>query len=101
MNTETNGISLTQNLHFAAYLDASGKLTFGGCVRAGFGDKVLFRFRDPNNDIDQLYEEYFAGAAVPAIDLSSSLKMLRRAMGEALALPSTAIKGQSNGSQKI
>jgi hypothetical protein len=101
VNNGTKGISVTENLHFAAYLNASGKLTFGGCIRAGFGDKVLFRFRDPNNDIDHLYEQYLAGATVPAIDLSTSLKMLRRAMGEALTPPNTSIEGKPNVSRRF
>lgn len=91
--TTTNGLSFTDNLHFAAYLDASGRLTFVGCVPAGIGDKIVFRFRDPRREIDRLFEEYAAGAVVPAIDLSTSLRALRRAMGAASTVVSTAEDG--------
>ena len=100
MNTGTNGISTTDNLHFAAYLDASGKLTFAGCVLAGVGNKVLFRFRDPRREIDRLFEEYIAGAAVPAIDLSTSLRTLRRAMGAVSTVSNTATEGVPNAADQ-
>jgi hypothetical protein len=100
MFTRTNGISATENLHFAAYLEASGKLTFVGCVQADTGTKVLFRFRDSRHEIDRFYEECVSGAAVPAIDLSTSLKTLRRAIGSALRTPNTATEGRPNVSRR-
>src|SRR3954463_14299647 len=88
MNTATIGISATENLHFAAYLDASGKLTFAGCIPAGVSNKVLFRFRDPRHEIVRLYEEYVTGAVVSAIDLSTTL---RRAMSSTLTIQNTTL----------
>jgi hypothetical protein len=82
--TENNGnqISTTDNLHFACYLETSGKLAFVGCTPSGVGNKILFRFRDPSLKLEQLFDEYVNGAVVPAIDLFTSLRTIRRAMGE-------------------
>lgn len=76
----SNGISTTDLLHFAAYLDATRQLTFVGCQSAGVGDKILFRFRDSEHRMDDLYQQYISGAPCPAIDFSASLRHLRREM---------------------
>ena len=77
------GISTTDLLHFAAYVDATKQLTFVGCQRAGVGDKILFRFRDPEQRMADLYEQYISGAPCSAIDFSASLRHLRREMSSA------------------
>jgi len=75
-----NGISTTDLLHFAAYLDATRQVTFVECRRAGVGDKILFLFRDSLGQMDALYQEYISGAPCSAIDFSASLRHLRREM---------------------
>ncbi len=77
----TNGLSTTDNLHFACFLDATNLLTFVDCVPAGVGSKIFFRFRDPRHQLPKLYEDYAAGAECAAIDFSASLRRLRREMG--------------------
>lgn len=103
MNTMTrtvaNGVSVTDDLHFATFLDASGRLTFVGCVPAGIGDKIIFRFRDPDGKIEQIYEAYIQGAQVPAIDLGVSLRKLRREMS-AIGRPERTKGEPTNGNHQ-
>lgn len=75
-----DGISTTDLLHFAAYVDATKQLAFVECRHAGVGNKVLFCFRDPARCIDDLYQRYIRGALCAAIDFSASLRHLRREM---------------------
>ena len=77
----SNGLSTTDNLHFACFLDATNLLTFVDCIPAGVGSKILLRFRDPRHQLPKLYEDYASGAECPAIDFSASLRRLRREMG--------------------
>ena len=76
-----NGLRTTDNLHFASFLDATNLLTFVDCIPAGVGSKIFFRFRDARHEMSKLYEDYASGAECPAIDLSASLRRLRREMG--------------------
>lgn len=77
----SNGLSTTDNLHFASFLDATNLLTFVDCIPAGVGSKILLRFRDPRHQLSKLYENYASGAECAAIDFSASLRRPRREMG--------------------
>jgi hypothetical protein len=69
----------TEDLPFAAYLNASRKLRFLACQASGNG-RIAFVFADPNNEGDQLHLSFESGAECPAAALYDSIRHLRRVM---------------------
>jgi len=70
---------LTEDLPFAAYLQASRKLRFLTCQVSGV-DRVAFVYADPNNEGDQLHLNFESGAECPAAAFYDSIRHLRRVM---------------------
>ena len=73
----------TQRLQLAIFLHATKCLLFRKCVGVSEG-RISFLFEDPQNEGAQVELEFDRGAPVPATDLFSSQKYLRRRMSEAL-----------------
>src|SRR5712672_3458171 len=64
---------LTEDLPFAAYLQASRKRRFLTCQVSGV-DRVAFVYADPNNEGDQLHLNFESGAECPAAAFYDSIR---------------------------
>jgi hypothetical protein len=83
--TATHELELfrTQNLGYAAFLQASRKLSFVRC-ELSVSERVAFVFRDPQHEGEHLRMAYETGAECSATGFYASLKGFRRVMTEAL-----------------
>jgi hypothetical protein len=70
----------TEDLPFAAFLHAAGKMRFLGCRSVNGNGRIAFVFDDPRREGQMLQIEFESGAECAAVAFYDSVRHLRRVM---------------------